>query len=80
VRYGKLHFFVYFRSWDLWGGFPANLGALQMLKEDMAKRIGVEPGETIAYSKGLHLYKYIWELAQLRTGIKKGELNDETLG
>ena len=80
VRYGKLHFFVYFRSWDLWGGFPANLGGLQMLKEDMAKKIGVEPGETIAYSKGLHLYKYIWELAQLRTGIKKEELNDETLG
>ena len=51
-----------------------------MLKEDMARKIGVEPGETIAYSKGLHLYKYIWELAQLRTGIKKEELNDETLG
>jgi thymidylate synthase len=47
-----------------------------MLKEDMAKKIGVEPGETLAYSKGLHLYRYIWELAQLRTGIKKGELND----
>lgn len=68
VRYGKLHFFIYFRSWDLWGGFPANLGALQMLKEHMAKEIGVEPGETIAYSKGLHLYKYVWELAQLRCG------------
>jgi len=68
VRYGKLHFFVYFRSWDLWGGFPANLGALQMLKEHMAKEIGVEPGETIAYSKGLHLYKYVWELAQLWCG------------
>jgi len=71
VRYGKLHFFVYFRSWDLWGGFPANLGALQLLKEDMAKKIGVEPGETIAYSKGLHLYKYVWELAQLRCGKEK---------
>lgn len=70
VRYNKLHFFVYFRSWDLWGGFPANLGALQMLKEYMAKEIGVESGETIAYSKGLHLYRYVWELAQLRTGKK----------
>jgi len=74
VRYGKLHFFVYFRSWDLWGGFPANLGALQLLKEHMAGKIGVAPGETIAFSKGLHLYKYIWELAQLRTGLKKPEL------
>ncbi len=67
VRYGKLHFMVYFRSWDLWGGFPANLGAIQMLKEYMAQEIGVEDGEIIAASKGLHLYDYIWELAKLRT-------------
>ncbi|RLB95031.1 MAG: thymidylate synthase, partial [Deltaproteobacteria bacterium] len=67
VRYGKLHFMVYFRSWDLWNGFPANLAALQLLKEYMAAEIGVEDGEIIAASKGLHLYDYIWELAQLRT-------------
>lgn len=76
VRYDHLHFFVYFRSWDLWGGFPANLGGLQLLKEYMAKEIGVGPGETVATSKGLHLYKYVWELAQLRTGIKKQNLID----
>lgn len=64
---GKLHFVVYFRSWDLWNGFPANLGAIQMLKEYMASCIGVEDGEIIASSKGLHLYDYIWELAKLRT-------------
>jgi len=67
VRYGKLHFMVYFRSWDLWGGLPANLGAIQMLKEYMAEEIGVKDGEIIAASKGLHLYDYIWELAKLRT-------------
>ena len=67
VRYGKLHFIVYFRSWDLWNGFPANLGAIQMLKEYMAMEIGVDDGEIIASSKGLHLYDYIWELAKLRT-------------
>ena len=67
IRYGKLHFMVYFRSWDLWNGFPANLGAIQMLKEYMAAEIGVEDGEIVAASKGLHLYDYIWELARLRT-------------
>jgi thymidylate synthase len=72
IRYGKLHFMVYFRSWDLWNGFPANLGAIQMLKEYMAQEIGVEDGEIIAASKGLHLYDYIWELARLRT--MKGKL------
>lgn len=66
IRYGKLHFMVYFRSWDLWNGFPANMGAIQLLKEYMAQEIGVEDGEIIAASKGLHLYDYIWELAKLR--------------
>ena len=67
IRYGKLHFMVYFRSWDLWNGFPANLAAIQLLKEYMAQEIGVEDGEIVAASKGLHLYDYIWELAKLRT-------------
>ena len=66
IRDGKLHFFVYFRSWDLWNGFPANLAAIQLLKEYMAENIGVEDGEIIAASKGLHLYDYVWELARLR--------------
>ena len=67
IQDNKLHFFIYFRSWDLWGGFPANLGGLQLLKEYMAIEIGVEDGEMIVASKGLHLYKYVWELAKLRT-------------
>jgi len=67
IQDGKLHFVVYFRSWDLWNGFPANLGGIQLLKEYMASEIGVEDGEIIAASKGLHLYDYVWELAQLRT-------------
>ena len=67
VRYGKLHFILYFRSWDLWGGFPSNLGGLQLVKQYMASEIGVEDGEIIAVSKGLHLYEYSWELAKIRT-------------
>lgn len=64
VRYGKLDFVVYFRSWDLWAGFPSNLAAIQLLKEYMAKEIGVEDGQLIAVSKGLHLYDYAWEYAK----------------
>lgn len=71
VRGGRLHFIVYFRSWDLWGGFPANLGAIQLLKEYMAGEIGVEDGEIIAASKGLHLYDFTWDLAKLRTCRKE---------
>lgn len=65
IRDGKLHFFVYFRSWDLWAGFPSNLAAIQLLKEYMSSEIGVEDGELIASSKGLHLYEYAWELAKM---------------
>jgi len=65
IRDNKLHFFVYFRSWDLWAGFPSNLAAVQLLKEYMASEIGVGDGELIALSKGLHLYEYAWELARI---------------
>ncbi len=71
IRYGKLHFILYFRSWDLWGGFPSNLGGLQLVKQYMAEEIGVGDGEIIAVSKGLHLYDYVWDLAKLRTNKTK---------
>jgi thymidylate synthase len=63
----KLHFVVYFRSWDLWAGFPANLAGIQLLKEYMAGEIGVDPGETIALSKGMHIYDYAWDIGKART-------------
>ena len=67
IRDNKLNFVVYFRSWDLWAGFPSNLAAIQLLKEYMASEIGVDDGEIIAMSKGLHLYEYVWELAKITT-------------
>jgi len=70
IRDQKLHFFVYFRSWDLWAGFPSNLAAIQLLKEYMADEIGVNDGEFIAISKGLHLYEYSWELARTTAGMR----------
>ncbi len=64
IRDGRLDFFAYFRSWDLWAGFPSNLAAIQLLKEYMASEIGVEDGGLVVMSKGLHLYGYSWELAR----------------
>jgi len=60
----KLHFMPYFRSWDGWGGLPANLGGIQLLKEYCSAEIGVDNGEMIATSKGLHIYGYSFELAK----------------
>jgi len=68
VKEGELIFYPYFRSWDLWGGFPANLAGIAVLQKYMADEIGVKIGEIIASSKGLHLYGYVEELAKLRTG------------
>jgi thymidylate synthase len=64
IQDGKLHFYPYFRSWDLWGGLPANLGGIQLMKEYIANEIGVKDGEIIASSKGLHLYDYSFDLAK----------------
>jgi len=66
IQDNKLHFIIYFRSWDLWGGLPANLAGIQNLKSYMASEIGVEDGEMIVESKGLHLYGYAEDLAKLR--------------
>jgi thymidylate synthase len=66
IQDNRLYFFVYFRSWDLWGGLPANLAGIQILKEYMAAEIGVADGEMIVESKGLHLYGYAEDLARLR--------------
>lgn len=66
IQDDTLHFFVYFRSWDLWGGLPANLAGIQNLKEYMASEIGVKDGQMIVESKGLHLYGYAEDLAKLR--------------
>ena len=69
IRDGRLHFVVYFRSWDLWAGFPSNLAGIQLLKEYMAGEIGVEDGELLASSKGLNLYEYVWDLARAAVRI-----------
>ena len=68
---GRLHFAVEFRSWDLWNGFPANLGGLQLLKEMMVEDLNdrgmqLEDGKLMFSSSGLHLYEYAWDLAKTR--------------
>jgi thymidylate synthase len=68
IKDNTLIFYPYFRSWDLWGGFPANLAGIAVLQKTMADEIGVKAGPIVASSKGLHIYGYVEELAKLRTG------------
>ena len=69
IKDNTLNFFPYFRSWDLWSGFPANLAGISVLQKYMAGEIGVEPGFILATSKGLHCYGYVEELMKIRTNI-----------
>ena len=75
VKDGKLNWFIYFRSWDLWGGLPLNLCGLSMLMDQMCVDTGLEPGKFICHSKGLHLYKHSWSasLARLGRSIKDSD-------
>ena len=68
VKDDQLIFFPYFRSWDLWGGFPANLAAIAVLQKYMADEIGVCSGPIVCVSKGLHIYGYVEDIAKIRTG------------
>lgn len=74
---GKLNFWCYFRSWDLWGGFPVNLGGIQLLKEYMADEIGVEDGCMIVSCKDLHVYEHTWVVALMRIGKDKEILREK---
>jgi thymidylate synthase len=65
-----LLFNVYFRSWDLWGGWPENLGGITMLMEFMAAQLGdVEVGPLSFASKGLHAYGFQLDAVKTRLNI-----------
>jgi len=75
----KLNFIVYFRSWDAYAGFPANVAGFQLLKEYMADKIGVKPGATIAFSKNIHLYERQFEIVEssIKPEVKRPEFLHE---
>lgn len=66
-----LNFSVVFRSWDLWGGFPVNLGGLQLLKKYMADEVGVKDGIMHVSCPKLHIYEHTWLVALMR--LRKNE-------
>jgi thymidylate synthase len=79
VREDALHLFIYMRSWDLYAGFPANLGGFELLKQYMVDRIQEFPdtklpdlgnGEIFAFSKGLHIYGKYMAYVEQRFGRK----------
>jgi len=77
---GELNMCVYFRSWDLYGGLPENLGGLQLLKEEVCAYLNnyfpVTDGKIIAFSDGLHIYDMYFEIVDMLNidKVKVGKL------
>lgn len=68
---------VYFRSWDLWGGWPENMGGMVRLMETICEMLGdVEPGALSFASKGLHCYWFQLDAVACRLNIER-EQEDE---
>ncbi len=69
---GKLQMTVFFRSWDIFVGFPENLGGLQLLKEYIIMHLDfpVEDGPIIAYSSGAHIYEQYFPIVNLLNAHK----------
>lgn len=76
IRYGALHFVIYFRSWDLYAGFPVNLGGMELLKQYMAEEIGVDNGSMIVSSKGLHIYEQYYSIVEAQTQLTIEQLRN----
>ena len=80
----KLQMSVFFRSWDLFTGFPENIGGFQMLKELMIielmnKGFEVEDGPIVAFSDGVHIYEQYYPLVN-NLNVDQIRLNEEDEG
>lgn len=69
---GFLNLSLYFRSWDIFVGFPENLGGLQLLKEYIMLHLDfpVEDGPITAYSSGAHIYEQYFPIVNILNAHK----------
>ena len=58
IKDNKVILGVVYRSWDLYAGFPENMGGFTLLNEYIASELGIEPGPLTFSSQGLHCYDY----------------------
>jgi len=63
-----LNFHVVFRSWDLWGAFPVNIGGFTMLMEYMSNELEVKVGSLSFSSLKLHIYDFQLDVVRKRLG------------
>jgi thymidylate synthase len=69
IKDGKLHMAVIFRSWDLWAGFPTNMGGITMLGELISNELGIEMGPLSFSCLKLHCYDSELTAVKARLGV-----------
>lgn len=69
IKDGILHLSATFRSWDLWGGFPTNMGGFAILGEYIADELGITMGPLSFSCLKLHTYDFQLKPLKLRLGI-----------
>jgi len=69
---GFLNMSLFFRSWDIFVGFPENIGGLQLLKEYILAHLDfpVKDGPITAYSSGAHIYEQYFPIVNLLNAHK----------
>lgn len=67
---GQMHLTCYFRSWDAYGGLPANIAGLQLFNEAFVSEINergnlsLKTGKLIFHSKNCHIYQRQYNLVK----------------
>jgi thymidylate synthase len=79
-----MHFTCYFRSWDAYGGLPANIAGLQLFNEAFVNEINergnmsLKTGKLIFHSKNCHIYQrqynFVKELLEPKDGYQSKRL------
>jgi thymidylate synthase len=65
-----MHLTCYFRSWDAFGGLPANIAGLQLFNEAFVNEINergnlsLKTGKLIFHSKNCHIYQRQYNLVK----------------
>ena len=60
----KLHITAYFRSNDMFNGWPRNALALRALQAELARKTGMKVGWLTTISNCAHIYENEWQLAE----------------
>lgn len=67
----KLNMSIFFRSNDLYAGFPTNICGLELLKQLIASEANLENGKIYYASDGLHIYNNQLDIVNTRLNRNK---------